>query len=77
MEPQAIINLAVGAATAALGWFARQIWEAVGQLRADLHAIEKELPTSYVRKDEFSEGMKEIKAMLEKIFDRLDGKADK
>jgi hypothetical protein len=39
--------------------------------------IEIALPTNYVRKDEFSDGVKEIKEMLGKIFDRLDNKADK
>jgi len=46
-------------------------------LRADLHRIEIEMPTNYIRRDEFSEGMKEIKEMLRQIFDRLDSKVDK
>lgn len=77
METQTLINLAAGAALAAIGWFARQIWEAVNELRRDVHSIEVELPKSYIRRDEFAESMREVKAMLEKIFDRLEGKADK
>jgi predicted RNA-binding protein with EMAP domain len=77
IEPQSLMNIAIGVALSAIGWFSRQIWEAVKELRRDLHEIEVDLPKSYVRKDEFADSVKEIKAMLEKIFDRLDGKADK
>jgi hypothetical protein len=72
-----IINLAAGAILAAMGWLARVLWEAVSKLREDLHELEVELPRNYVRKDEFSDNMREIKEMLGKIFDRLDNKVDK
>ena len=77
MDLQTIINIGAGFFIAAAGWFARQIWEAVNELREDIHKIEIDLPTHYLRRDEFAEGMKEIKDMLGKIFDKLDEKADK
>jgi len=77
MESQMMINLAAGAVLAGLGWFARVLWEAVNKLQEDLHQLEVELPSNYVRKDEFSDNMREIKEMLGKIFDRLDTKVDK
>jgi hypothetical protein len=77
MDSQMIINLAAGAILAAMGWLARVLWEAVSKLREDLHELEVELPRNYVRKDEFSDNMREIKEMLGKIFDRLDNKVDK
>ena len=77
MELQSLLNIGVGVILAGIGWFSRQIWEAVNELRKNVHEIEVDLPKSYVRKDEFSESVKEIKAMLEKIFDRLENKADK
>ena len=77
MELQSLLNIGVGVVLAGVGWFSRQIWEAVNELRKNVHEIEVDLPKSYVRKDEFSESVKEIKAMLEKIFDRLENKADK
>jgi hypothetical protein len=69
--------MSAGAILAALGWFARVLWEAVSALREDLHRLEVDLPSHYIRRDEFQEGMKEIKDMLGKIFDKLDGKQDK
>lgn len=77
MELQSLMNIGVGIVLAGVGWFSRQIWDAVAELRKDIHEIEVDLPKTYVRKDEFVDSIKEIKAMLEKIFDRLENKADK
>ena len=77
MDMQTIINIGAALFIAATGWFARQIWEAVSDLRDDIHKLEIELPTNYLRRDEFAESMKEVKEMLGKIFDKLDDKADK
>jgi hypothetical protein len=77
MDTQTLVNICAGAVLAVLGWFARVLWEAVSTLREDLHKLEVDLPSNYIRRDEFQDGMKEIKDMLGKIFDRLDNKADK
>jgi len=77
MEPQTVINALLAIVLAGVGWAARELWGAVKRLREDLQKIEIALPTNYVRKDEFADGVKEIKEMLGKIFDRLDNKADK
>jgi len=77
MELQTIINFLLGLIIGGIGWAARELWGAVKKLREDLQKIEVALPSSYVRKDDFADGMREIKEMLGKIFDRLDNKADK
>jgi hypothetical protein len=77
MDPQTLINIAAGGAIAVASWFCKSIWDAVNELKDDIHRIEVELPINYVRKDEFFENMKEIKDMLRQIFDKLDGKVDK
>ena len=77
MDLQILINVIGGSILAIMGWFARQLWEAVKELRADLHRIEVQLPSNYIRRDEFNDGIKELKEMLGKIFDRLDNKVDK
>lgn len=77
LDTQAIINILGGIVLTGIGWAARELWGAVKRLREDLQKIEVALPTNYVRKDEFAEGVKEIKDMLSRIFDRLDNKADK
>lgn len=77
MDFQTFVNFGVGAAVAVFGWFARELWVAVKDLKEDIHKIEVELPSHYLRKDEFAESMKEVKDLLRQIFDKLDGKADK
>lgn len=77
MDTQSIVNIVAGIILAVGGWLGRELWEAVKQLRADLHRIEVDLPTTYLRRDEFSEGMKEIRDLFAKVFDKLDGKVDK
>ena len=77
MDKQDLINLAFGAASSVLGWFARELWSAVKELKADLSKLREELPRSYVIRDDYKTDIREIKEMLTKLFDRLDNKADK
>ena len=77
MDTQSFINTGIGVIIAVGGWLGRELWEAVKQLRVDIHKIEVDLPTSYLRRDEFSEGMKEIRELFGKVFEKLDGKVDK
>jgi phage shock protein A len=74
---QTTINLALSAILGAVGWFARQLFEAVKQLKDDLHRIEADLPKSYVLKDDMDKRMDHIETMFQRIYDKLDGKADK
>ena len=77
MSDQALINLAICAVVAVIGWFARQLWDAVQSLKEDMRQIEVDLPTNYLRKDEFESRLDKIETMLERIFDKLDSKVDK
>lgn len=77
MDTQLIVNLLGGAAVAVGGWFAREIWGAVKELRKDLHSIETDLPKSYVSKLDMDKRMDHIETMFQRIYDKLDGKADK
>mgnify|MGYP003334277403 CR=1 FL=1 len=77
MDNQTIFNLVSGSALAVGGWFAREIWGAVKELRADLHEIEIDLPKSYVSKIDLDKRMDHIENMFQRIYDKLDGKADK
>jgi len=74
---QSTINIVLSAALAAIGWFARQLWEAVQSLKDDIHRIEADLPKSYVLKDDLDKRMDHIESMFQRIYDKLDGKQDK
>ncbi len=77
MSDQGIINIIIGVVLSVLGWFARQLWDAVQTLKNDMKELEVELPTHYLRKDEFESRLDKIESMLERIFDKLDHKVDK
>ena len=77
MDWQNLINLVGGAALATIGWFARQLWDAVQKLKSDMSTLELSISNNYVKKDDFKDGIKELKEMLGKIFDKLDTKADR
>ena len=77
MSSQDLLNIAFGACSGVLGWFARELWSAVKELKADLAKLREELPRTYVVRDDYKDDIREIKEMLTKLFDRLDNKADK
>ena len=72
MEQQ-LLNILFGAALAVAGWFARELWSAVQELKSDI----SKLPLVYVARQDYRDDMKEVKEMLGKIFDRLENKQDK
>ena len=77
MEAQHVIDTALGLGFSVLGWFARELWSAVKELKSDLSKLREDLPKTYVARDDYREDMNEIKFMLGKIFDKLDNKQDK
>jgi len=77
MEDQQVINLIIGAVLSVLGWFARQLWDAVQDLKKDVKQIEVDLPTHYVRKEDLDVRLDRLEAVLNRIFEKLDHKADK
>ena len=72
MEWQTVINFGLGAILAGLGWFARELWDAVKELRNDIRKIERDLPEVYARRDEFRETIKEVRAEMNSRFDRIE-----
>lgn len=77
MDAQQLINAGMAVISGLIGWLVKAVWDAVRDLRADLKQIERDLPHSYVRRDDFNGALADIKAMLNRIFDRLENKADK
>jgi hypothetical protein len=77
MDTQQVLNVGLSVAMAVIGWFARELWSAVKELKADLSKLREDLPKTYVGRDDYRQDMTEIKTMLGKIFDKLDLKQDK
>jgi len=77
MDWQNVINISIGSLLAVGGWFARQLWDAVQKLNSDISRLELTISDNYVKKDDWKDGIKELKEMLGKIFDKLDSKQDR
>ena len=73
MDYQVLFNIAVAVAGFLGGWTLNRIYQAIDRLDQDV----RHMPSNYVARDDYRADMSEVKAMLGRIFDRLDGKADK
>jgi len=73
MDNQTLFNIAVAVSGAFGGWILNNIYSSIRQLDHDV----RRLPELYVAKHDYNRDIDEVKAMLNKIFDRLDKKADK
>lgn len=73
MDYQTLFNIAIAVAGFFGGWTLNRIYQVIDRLDNDVRSM----PTHYVGRDHYRSDMSDIKAMLGKIFDKLDGKADK
>ena len=84
MDWQHFINLGSGVALTVMGWFARQLWDAVKELKSDLNRLELSISDNYVKKSElqnFKTDMDKrfdrIEQLIDKVYAKLDDKADR
>ena len=77
MDYQTLLNIGLTLVSTVTGWFARELWSAVKELKSDLARLREELPKLYVVKDDYKNDIRELKEMINKIFDKLDNKSDK
>lgn len=73
METQAIFNIVVGIAAFFGGWVLNNITKAIERLDKDV----REMPHTYVTKENYHRDIDEIKGICKQIFNKLDNKADK
>jgi len=74
LEHQQLINWLFIAFGAAIGWVLKVIWDAIGRLKDDMKQIERDLPTVYVRKDDFRQAVADIKEDMKELrIDMKDG----
>lgn len=79
VEHQQLFNYIFIVAGAAIGWVLKIIWDAVNRLKDDMKTIERDLPTVYVRKDDFrqavadvKEDMRELRVDMKEGFSKID-----
>ena len=72
-DGQILFNIIVGIAGVFGGWILNNISRSIERLDKDVRA----LPLTYVTRADYRADIEEIKAMLNRINDKLDEKADK
>ena len=77
MTFQEAVNALFAAGFSVLGWFAREMWSAVKELKVDLAKLREELPSKYSTKSDMEHLFGRVEAKLDRIADKLDRKADK
>ena len=77
MMLQDMFNAAIALCAVLGGWVLKTIWDSINILKYDVKEITREINQDFVRREDFKDSIKEIKDMLGKIFDKLDGKLDK
>jgi hypothetical protein len=77
MEWQSIINIGAGSLLAMFGWFARELWDMVQAIKEDVQKLEVKIAREYTTHADMSARFDKIENILERIFDKIDKKADK
>jgi hypothetical protein len=77
MELQSLINVVLSALMTIVGWFARELWSAVQNLKEDLYKLREEIAKDYIPKEDFSSFKSELFTALRRIEDKLESKEDK
>lgn len=73
MDGQMVFNMLVAVAGFLGGWILNNISRSIAVLDRDV----RQMPLTYVTRVDYRADIEEVKTMLNRISDKLDGKADK
>ena len=84
MDWQNLINFGAGSLLAIGGWFCRQLWDSVKELKADIADLKLHVSETYVKKSDveslrtdMDKRFDRIEQMIARLYDKIDAKADK
>ncbi|CAB5195015.1 hypothetical protein UFOVP172_45 [uncultured Caudovirales phage] len=84
MDWQNFINVGAGGLLAIGGWFCRQLWDSVKELKADIADLKLHVSETYVKKSDveslrtdMDKRFDRIEQMIARLYDKIDAKADK
>ena len=84
MDWQHVINLGVGTLFSIGGWFAREQWNLVKDLKKEIADLRLHVSETYTKKSEvealrieMDKRFDKLEQMITRLFDRLDQKVDK
>jgi len=83
-EFQTIFNAILGLIALLIGWILNTVWNAVKNLQEDdkelterIAGVEKLVVGDYVKRDDYRADLRALNETLQRIENKLDGKADK
>lgn len=76
LEPS-FLSMALSCVSAVMGWFLRELWVMVKEMKKDIGDLEVHVSANFVRRDELKDLKNEIINHLLRIEDKLDNKVDK
>jgi chaperonin cofactor prefoldin len=84
MDWQNLINISAGSLLAIGGWFARQLWDSVKELKSDIATLRLHVSETYTKKSEvetleaqMEKRFDRLEQMIARLYDKIDSKADK
>ena len=84
MDWQIIINIGAGSLLTVGGWFARQLWDSVKELKREIADLRLHMSETYVKKSEIEtlrgemdKRFDRLEQMIARLYDKIDAKADK
>lgn len=72
MELQWIIQVLIGIIVAGLGYFMKALNEKVNRSNDRMHDLEIKMVSEYVTKEEVKEDLNMVRAIIDKVFEKLD-----
>jgi hypothetical protein len=84
MDWQFLINLVLGVSLPVGGWFCRQLWDSVKELKKEIADLRLHVSETYTKKSEvetlkadMDKRFDRLEQMIGRLFDKLDSKVDK
>jgi predicted nuclease with TOPRIM domain len=72
MDIQTLINTVLPLICVAIGWFCKELWTAVQDLKNDLHDLRTHLAENYMHKEDFTARWEEVLKAIHRVEDKLD-----
>lgn len=77
MDMQTLWGVLLSCAVGLIGWFARELWYGQAALRKELADHKQKTAEEYVTKIDFKDALTDLRSIMQRIYDKLDDKADK
>lgn len=74
---QLALNWAFALVGALGGLILKAMWDALTAMRRELALLQDSISSNYVRRDDFKMHAQRVELLLDRIYEKLDGKADK